>query len=242
MSRMEKAMIVAIGMLIAVGVWAIESRVKMPTEAEFKVLREDMVKYQIQDRGVRDQQVLAAMRKVLRHEFIPEEERPFAYEDHPLPIGLDQTISQPYIVAFMTEALLLKPKEKVLEIGTGSGYQAAVLAEMGAEVYSIEIMKPLGERAARDLARLGYGRVHLRIGDGYEGWPDAGLFDAIVITAAPPQVPKPLLDQLKDGGRLVAPVGTYYQTLIRMTRDQAKLRTEELLPVSFVPMTGKALH
>ncbi len=214
----------------------------MPTEAEFKAMREMMVRYQIDGRGVSDPRILAAMRKVPRHEFIPETERPYAYEDHPLPIGFGQTISQPYIVAYMTDALKLKDHDKVLEIGTGSGYQAAVLAEMGARVFTMEILKPLGERAQTDLGRLGYGGVHLRIGDGYEGWLEEAPFDAIILTAAPGELPKPLLEQLAEGGRLVAPVGSYYQTLIRVTRDRSGLGTEELLPVSFVPMTGRALH
>ena len=202
--------------------------------------RERMVAEQIERRGVKDQAVLAAMRRTPRHEFVPPAERPLAYTDQPLPIGLGQTISQPYIVAFMSEALELRPGERVLEIGTGSGYQAAVLAEMGAEVYSIEIVCELARRARADLDRLGYGRVKTRCGDGYAGWPEAAPFDAIVVTAAPEQAPRPLLEQLKVGGRMVIPVGDLFQELIRIRRTDGGYAEERLLPVRFVPMTGEA--
>jgi protein-L-isoaspartate(D-aspartate) O-methyltransferase len=195
-------------------------------------------------RGVRDDRVLAALRKVPRHELVPAALRDRAYEDRPLPIGLDQTISQPYVVAAMSEAAQVAPGERVLEIGTGSGYQAAVLAELGAEVYSIEVVEELGKRAAADLARLGYGKVHLRIGDGYRGWPDAAPFDAIVVTAAPPTVPQPLIDQLAVGGRLVIPVGAdghqELQVISRTKEGKDGTTTETLFGVRFVPMTGEA--
>ena len=202
--------------------------------------RELMVVQQLQARGISDPRVLAAMRKVPRHELIPEENREEAYGDHPVPIGQGQTISQPLIVAYMTECLELKGGEKVLEVGTGSGYQAAILAELGARVYSIEIVPSLAKRAEADLERLGYENVFVRAGDGYRGWPDKAPFDAIIITAAPPEVPKPLLDQLKVGGKLVVPVGVEIQQLVRITRTTSGFKEEKLVPVRFVPMTGEA--
>jgi len=209
-------------------------------DASWKASREAMVRDQIEARGVSDPKVLAAMRKVPRHELVPVSVRAAAYADHPLPIGHDQTISQPYIVAFMTEALALRGDERVLEIGTGSGYQAAVLAEIAKEVYTIEIVPALARRAKGDLARLGYARVVVREGDGYRGWPEHAPFDAIIVTAAPPKIPQPLLDQLKPGGRLVVPVGTSTQELTRITKAADGFRQEQLLPVRFVPMTGEA--
>jgi protein-L-isoaspartate(D-aspartate) O-methyltransferase len=204
--------------------------------------RARMVDEQIAARGVDDPRVLDAMRKVPRHELVPEEVRDASYEDHPVPIGYDQTISQPYIVAVMTEAAEVAPGERVLEVGTGSGYQAAVLAELGADVYSIEIVEPLGKRTAGDLERLGYGRIHLRIGDGYRGWPEASPFDAVIVTAAPPEVPRPLIEQLAVGGRLVIPVGEdgAVQELRVITRTEDGATSETLFEVRFVPMTGEA--
>jgi protein-L-isoaspartate(D-aspartate) O-methyltransferase len=172
---------------------------------------------------------------------VPPDQRARAYEDTPLPIGFEQTISQPYVVAAMTEAAQLAPGEKVLEIGTGSGYQAAVLAELGVDVYSIEIVEPLAKRTHELLARMGYTKLHLRIGDGYQGWPDAAPFDAIVVTAAPEKIPQPLIDQLAVGGRLVIPVGAQGDQDLRViTRSANGTTTESLFPVRFVPMTGKA--
>lgn len=199
-----------------------------------------MVKNQIESRGVEDPLVLAAMRKAPRHEFVPERSQREAYADYPLPIGRGQTISQPYIVAFMTEALEIGPGEKVLEIGTGSGYQAAVLAEITDRVYSIEIICELADRAKETLTRLGYDKVVVKCGDGYQGWPEEAPFDAVIVTAAPDHVPQPLVDQLKPGGVMVIPVGSYFQELVRIRKTEDGVKKESLLPVRFVPMTGEA--
>lgn len=201
--------------------------------------REAMVNDQIVARGVEDPRVLDAMRRVPRHRFLPPGLRPVAYEDHPVRIGHGQTISQPYIVALMSELAEVKPGDRVLEIGTGSGYQAAVLAEMGAEVWSIEIVEPLANAAEALLGELGHDRVRVRHGDGYAGWPSEAPFDVVLLTAAPPQIPRPLVDQLAPGGRLVAPVGTHYQELIRIRSTPDGLQAENILPVRFVPMTGR---
>lgn len=206
----------------------------------FTALREAMVNRQIASRGIEAPATLSAMSTVPRHEFVPRQVRHAAYGDSPLPIGLGQTISQPYIVAFMTEALMLAPGDKVLEVGTGSGYQAAVLAEIADEVFSIEILCELEERARRDLDRLGYTTVKTKCGDGYQGWPEHAPFDAIIVTAAPDHVPQPLLDQLKVGGRMVLPVGSRYQELTRLTKTSDGVESERLLAVRFVPMTGEA--
>lgn len=203
---------------------------------DFQKDREAMVHLQIAARGVRDRATLKAMRAVPRHEFVPEPLRRYAYQDTPLPIGHDQTISQPYIVAFMTEALELKPTDRVLEIGTGSGYQAAVLAHITPEVYSIEIVEPLAKEAASRLKLLGYESIRLRIGDGYQGWPEAAPFDAIIVTAAPEKIPEALLKQLAVGGRMVVPVGRADQVLVRIRRTKDGYKRENLLPVRFVPM------
>ncbi len=189
---------------------------------------------------VTDPLVLDAMRAVPRHLFVPTHHQPNAYADDALPIAADQTISQPYIVAFMTEALGLEGHEKVLEIGTGSGYQAAVLAEIVDEVYTIEIVKLLAEQATERLSDLGYDNVHVRHGDGYRGWPTQAPFDAIIVTAAPNHVPQALVDQLATGGRLILPEGDWDQQLILITKTEDGLDREDLLPVNFVPMTGEA--
>jgi protein-L-isoaspartate(D-aspartate) O-methyltransferase len=202
--------------------------------------RAEMVAEQIAARGVVDGAVLAAMRKVPRHEFVPSNVAKMAYDDRPLPIGWGQTISQPYIVALMSELAALRPGARVLEVGTGSGYQAAVLSELGAKVYTIEIVSPLADKAAATLTRLGYGSVHARTGDGYGGWPEAAPFDAILVTAAPRSVPLPLKQQLKIGGRLVLPVGTYDQELRVITRTAQGWDERGVIPVLFVPMTGEA--
>jgi protein-L-isoaspartate(D-aspartate) O-methyltransferase len=204
--------------------------------------RKEMVTRQIKARGIKDQRVLTAMEKIPRHLFIPQEGQRHAYDDSPVPIGEGQTISQPYIVALMTDALKLKGSEKVLEIGTGSGYQAAVLAELAREVYTIEIVDVLAKRAGKTLKELGYKNVHVRSGDGYLGWPEAAPFDAIIITCAPERIPQPLINQLKDGGRLVVPVGPEGQTqeLVLLEKAGGKANRTSLGPVIFVPMTGKA--
>lgn len=210
-------------------------------EAAFATSRAWMVREQIAARGITDGRVLAAMARVPRHEFVPLGRRSVAYEDGPLPIGHGQTISQPYIVAFMTAALDPKPGDRVLEIGTGSGYQAAVLSGLVAEVYSIEIVEPLAQRAEADLKRLGYGNVKVRAGDGYRGWPEAAPFDAIIVTCAPEHVPQALVDQLKVGGRMMVPVGPTdgAQELYLLRKRPGGLETRAVLPVRFVPMVAK---
>ena len=191
-------------------------------------------------RNITNARVLAVMGHLPRHEFVPLEQRSSAYEDCPLPIGYSQTISQPYIVALMTEQLDPEPTETVLEIGTGSGYQAAVLAELAARVYTIEIVEDLGRLAADNLKRLGCTNVHTRIGNGYLGWPEAAPFDAIIVTCAPDNVPQPLVDQLKDGGRMIIPVGPVggRQDLVFLRKRGGKIERQNVLPVMFVPMTG----
>lgn len=216
------------------------SETKSPAGPDYAFLRQAMVGTQIAGRGVTDSLVLAAMLKVPRHLFVPPEYKRHAYADHPLPIGEDQTISQPYIVALMTELLNLKGDERVLEIGTGSGYQAAVLSEIVREVYSIEILEKLAATAARRLDSLGYKNVHVMCGDGYKGWPEKAPFEAIVVTAAPDHVPKPLKEQLKVGGRLVIPVGEVFQELMVITRTARGYESRSVIPVRFVPMTGEA--
>jgi len=203
--------------------------------------RETMVVQQIAARGITNAAVLAALRTVPRHLFVPTQFQAEAYADHPVPIGYDQTISQPYIVAAMTAALELTPGAKVLEIGTGSGYQAAVLAEIVSNVYSIEIVPALAQRATDILQQLHYTNVQVRCGDGNAGWPEAGPFDAIIVTCAPEQIPPPLHAQLAEGGRMVIPVGARYaQELVRMRKHGGQLARENLMAVLFVPMTGQA--
>jgi len=202
--------------------------------------RARMVTRQIEARGVKNRRVLAALRKVPRHEFVPRDVRPFAYQDSALPIGEEQTISQPYIVAIMTELARPTPRAKVLEIGTGSGYQAAVLAEIVREVYTIEIVPALCQRAEATLRRLAYDNVFVRCGDGYRGWPEKAPFDAVVVTAAAPELPQPLVDQLRLGGRLVIPVGEPQRgELLVVTKTSRGLERRSVEPVAFVPMTGE---
>ena len=209
--------------------------------ADFTKARELMVRTQLGVRNIRDSRVLAAMRAVPRHEFVPVERRREAYEDTPLSIGYDQTISQPYIVAYMTEQLAPRREHRVLEIGTGSGYQAAVLSQLVAAVYSIEIVEPLARRAEADLKRLGYTNVHVRSGDGYRGSPEAAPFDAIIVTCAPERLPEPLVEQLREGGRIVIPVGGLYeQSLYVLEKRNGKMVEHDVLPVRFVPMTGES--
>ncbi len=204
-------------------------------------MRDKMVETQIKARGVKDPRVLSALLKVERHEFVPEEHVNSAYSDQPLPIGEGQTISQPYMVALMTELLELKGNEKVLEIGTGSGYQAAILAELCQEVYSIEIIESLASMAQNRLLTQGYQNVKVKAGDGYLGWPEVAPFDAIIITCSPDHIPNPLLEQLKEGGRLVVPVGTYAQELKKIVKRSGKIETADIIPVVFVPMTGEGV-
>ena len=201
--------------------------------------RAAMVKEQIERRGIHDPQILEAMRATPRHRFVPQAVQDQAYGDYPLPIGWDQTISQPYIVALMVELLQAKGGEKVLEIGTGSGYHAAVMSQLVDEVYTIEIVEPLANRAEETLRTLGYDNVHVRVGDGYRGWTEQAPFDAIVLTAAPPVVPKPLLRQLKVGGRMILPLGKGTQDLVVITRTVDGFDRRTVAAVRFVPMTGE---
>jgi len=198
--------------------------------------RLQMVEQQIERRGVKRPNVVEAMKLVPRHLFLPEALRKNAYLDGPQPIGDGQTISQPYIVALMTELLDLTGNERVLEIGTGSGYQAAVLSRLTKEVYTIEIREELGRKARKTLDGLGYANIHYRIGDGYAGWPEEAPFDAVIVTAAPEQVPQTLIDQMKVGARMVVPVGRYFQDLQVITRTEDGIRTEDAGGVRFVPM------
>lgn len=208
-------------------------------QEDYKEKRDGMVKQQIEKRGVKDAAVLNAMRQVKRHLFVPENSITHAYDDGPLPIGYGQTISQPYIVAYMTEAIKPKPAFKVLEIGTGSGYQAAVLSPIVKEVYTIEIVPELGTAAANRLKKLGYKNVQVKVGDGYYGWKEHEPYDAIVVTAAAEFIPPPLLEQLKDGGKMIIPIGSPFMTqmLMLIEKKGKKATTKSLLPVVFVPFT-----
>ena len=212
-------------------------------EASSRMARENMVKHQLASRDIADQGVLDAMERVRRHLFVPPRFRELcnSYGDHPCPIGEGQTISQPYIVAYMTQALKPKRDDVVLEIGTGSGYQAAVLAELAKEVYTIEIIPSLGRWAEGVLKREGYKNAHVRIGDGYQGWPEHAPFDAVIVTCAPDHIPQPLIDQLKEGGRMIIPVGEVgVQSLVLVRKVEGKPVQTDMLPVRFVPMTGEA--
>ncbi len=221
-----------------------EAEMKMTEDkkqmTEYHSKRINMVKRQIEGRGIEDSLVLDAMRSVPRHLFVPEQFRDRAYEDNPLPIGENQTISQPYIVALMTDSLALKGGERILEVGTGSGYQAAVLAEIVDSVYTIEIVRPLGERARDILDSLHYDNVKVMIGDGYRGYEEAAPFDGIIVTAAPEKIPQPLIDQLRVGGRMVIPVGGMQQYLKVLVKTDDGLEEKTTIPVRFVPMTGEA--
>ena len=225
-----RSAVVALLGLLAMPLWAQDS---------FAPLRQKMVTEQIEQRGVTEPRVLSAMSEVPRHLFVPTAQRDRAYNDSPLPIGEGQTISQPYIVALMTSLLELRGDERVLEIGTGSGYQAAILSKLVRDVYTIEILRPLGEEAQRTLAAQGAKNVHARIGDGYQGWPEEAPFDAIIVTAAPERIPEPLIEQLRVGGRMVVPVGSFFQNLLLLTKTKDGLEKRNVLPVRFVPMTGE---
>lgn len=211
-----------------------------PAFDEYVGERFQMVRSQLEARDIKNKSVLWAMEKVPRHAFVPENYRRFAYADHPLSIGHKQTISQPYIVAYMTQALEVKATDRVLEVGTGSGYQAAVLAEIGAKIYTIEIVAPLGKQAKRICTELGYRNISFRVGDGYGGWPSAAPFDAIMVTAAPNHVPPALVEQLKVGGRLILPVGEKNQKLIVIEKRSGGVFHKRVMDVRFVPMTGEA--
>jgi protein-L-isoaspartate(D-aspartate) O-methyltransferase len=227
--------------LVVAGFALINCTAEAQSLREWRRLASDMVDQEIVTAGVTDERVTAAMRDTPRHEFVPANQRKYAYFDMALPIGNGQTISPPFIVASMTEAIDPQPGDRVLEIGTGSGYQAAVLSPLVKDVYTIEIVEPLGRRAARMLSRLGYDNVHTRIGDGYLGWPEAAPFHKIIVTCSPEKVPQPLVDQLRDGGLMVIPVGErYQQTLYLMRKTGGKLQSEALRPTLFVPMTGEA--
>ena len=217
-----------------------QDRPQTSSSGSWEENRVRMVEQQIKARGITDEAVLDAFRTVPRHEFIPAAEQSHAYEDRPLPIGFGQTISQPYIVALMTDLSRPSPSARVLEVGTGSGYQAAILGELFGHVFTIEILPKLGRRAEETLMDQGYDNVHVRVGDGYDGWPEEAPFDAIVVTAAPATIPRPLMEQLADGGRLVIPVGSGSQDLVVLTRNGDDYQRKLVTGVRFVPMTGKA--
>jgi protein-L-isoaspartate(D-aspartate) O-methyltransferase len=216
-------------------------RQKTVSTSEFATERQKMVEAQLKPRGIHDERVLTAMAKVPREAFVPENMRAQSYADSAVPIGHDQTISQPFIVAYMTEQLRLQPTDRVLEIGTGSGYQAAVLSELAKDVYTIEIVEPLAKDASARLARLDYNNAHVKIGDGYQGWPDVAPFDAIIVTCAPDKVPQPLTQQLKEGGRMIIPVGSGLdQQLFLLEKKDGQMAQRAILPVRFVQMAGEA--
>src|SRR5437773_129584 len=226
--------------LVAAALVATACGQKPSVPSDFAAQRQRMVQQQLMARGIKDERVLAAMAKVPREEFVPPESRAASFEDGPLPIGYDQTISQPYIVAFMTEQLRLSPTDRVLEIGTGSGYQAAILAELAGEVYTIEIVAHIARVAETTLQRLGYKNVHVKLGDGYKGWPENAPFDAIIVTCAPDKVPQLLADQLKESGRMIIPVGDRFaQQLYLLEKKNGQLKESVTLPVRFVPMAGE---
>jgi protein-L-isoaspartate(D-aspartate) O-methyltransferase len=225
-------------------VFLISAALTLQAQDQYRVQRERMVHDQIESRGVKNSQVLRAMRDTQRHFFVPPHVRQFAYEDHPIPIGFGQTISQPFIVGFMTEMLDLTKEHRVLEIGTGSGYQAAILSSLAKEVYTVEIVPELARSATETLRRLGHQNVFVREGDGYKGWPEKAPFDRIILTASPPELPQTLVDQLRPGGKLLAPVGSsvFGQEIILVEKAaDGKITKGPVLPVSFVPMVKPAV-
>lgn len=237
MRRSECRIGLSLGILFWLGLSSAWAEVQPGTAADFfERMRHEMVETQIRARGVKNERVLAAMRKVPRHEFVPTVEKLLAYSDGPLPIGYGQTISQPYIVALMTELLEVVPADRVLEVGTGSGYQAAVLGEIAGEVYTIEILEPLYEQAKKRLEKKDYRNVHVRLGDGTQGWPEAAPFDKIMVTAAGLKIPEALVQQLKEGGRMIIPVGEKEQVLMVGVKQKGTLVTFESIPVRFVPL------
>jgi protein-L-isoaspartate(D-aspartate) O-methyltransferase len=229
--------------LAAIFIGGYEAQLALAQDAHSRS-REGMVKNQLMAGGITDPQVLQAMSEVTRHEFVPNAVRPFAYVNGPLPIGHGQTISQPFIVAYMTQSLELTKEDRVLEVGTGSGYQAAILGKLCKEVYTIEIVPELAQSSQQLLTRLGFENVHVKEGDGYLGWPDKAPFDAIIVTCAPDHVPEPLVNQLKEGGRLIIPIGEEgtIQQLVLLRKREGKVLRENKLDVRFVPMTGKATN
>lgn len=237
-----RALWTGVAVLTAALAWSAGVPAFQPVPRDWDAERRRMVDQQLRARDIRSARVLDAMLRVPRHLFVPESQRERAYVDAPLPIGYAQTISQPYIVAFMTQALDVAPEHRVLEIGTGSGYQAAVLATIAKEVYSIEIVAPLAERGRETLSALGYHNVHVRTGNGYLGWPEHGPYDRVIVTAAPDAVPPALLQQLKIGGLMAIPVGTLVQELRILRRTATGTETLNTLPVRFVPMTNKPEH
>jgi len=238
---MTNKLLIIISVLIIAGLAVIGRSCADPSnsKANWDLQRSKLVN-QLDREGIHDKRVLEAIGEVPRHEFVPALWRSHSYENRPLPIGLEQTISQPYIVAYMCQELHLSPADRVLEIGTGSGYHAAVMSLLCKYVYTIEIIEELGKRAEKHLKRLGFDNVKVRIGDGYKGWPEEAEFDAIILTAAPRTVPEPLKIQLKTGGRLIAPVGEHWQELVLIERTHDGYTEKKLLPVRFVPMTGQA--
>jgi len=224
----------------AIGILSLSS-VFVYGQIDHKQLRENMIKEQLLARDISDPATLKAMRTVPRHEFVPPDMQPYAYADNPLPIGMKQTISQPYIVAYMTQVLKLKEHNRVLEVGTGSGYQAAILGQIVDTVYTIEIVEALAFTAKNKLSSLGYNNIIVKTGDGYLGWPEKGPFDAIIVTAGAEEVPEPLLNQLKEGGRMIIPVGPHngIRQLLLMTKKSGKIKTKEVMAVRFVPLTRK---
>ncbi len=229
---MKKAILILIALILL----GCQNLIEKEQKINFVKARERMVTEQIEARGVKDKRVLSAIRRVERHRFVPGEYQRLAYNDYPLPIGEDQTISQPYIVGLMTELLGLSGDERVLEIGTGSGYQAAILAELAKEVYTIEILEPLAKSARNRLKDLGYKNIKVKCGDGYLGWEEFAPFDGIIVTCAPPYIPQPLIEQLAEGGRMVIPVGEHYQELKLLTKKKGKIYVQSIIPVRFVPM------
>lgn len=234
-------MIKILGYYIWIGLFLIAlscSDANNQSKDEYYDQRKSMVEHQLNGRGIRNKKVLKAMMKIPREKFVPEKYKPFSYSDSPIPIDYNQTISQPYIVAYMTEKLDPQKNQKILEIGTGSGYQAAILSLLYKEVYTIEIIKPLGEKAEKIFREEGYDNIKVKIGDGYEGWKEYAPFDAIIVTCAPENVPGPLINQLAEGGKMIIPVGTIYsQVLYLLEKRNGEIRTTAKLPVLFVPMT-----
>jgi protein-L-isoaspartate(D-aspartate) O-methyltransferase len=241
--KMQRIVIIILILMVSYAlIFAQEAVTQASPNLDFKNLRERMVTYQIEQRGVKDRRVLEAIRKVERHKFVPLALQHLAYEDTPLPIDEEQTISQPYIVALMTELLQLKGKEKVLEIGTGSGYQAAILAELAKDVYTIEILPRLADRAKELVSELGYKNIQVKCGDGNFGWPEFAPFDAIIVTCAAKEIPPPLIEQLAEGGRMVIPQGEVHQVLKLLVKVKGRIEQSDIIPVRFVPMRKNGAH